>query len=97
MARVGFEPATLRKQGTEPTTEPPYPTKQIKCWQNNHSYKIMSDSNVCMYIICPQTEFSSVLDEDLIYPLIKVKILKQVKTAPYSCCAGTQTLLMGDL
>ena len=24
--RVGFEPATLRTQGTEPTTEPPCPT-----------------------------------------------------------------------
>src|SRR6218665_405855 len=25
-ARVGFEPPTLRRQGTEPTTEPPRPT-----------------------------------------------------------------------
>ena len=24
-ARVGFEPATFRTQGTEPTTEPPRP------------------------------------------------------------------------
>ena len=29
-ARVGFEPATLlRTQGTEPTTEPPCPTRSI--------------------------------------------------------------------
>src|SRR6218665_1781751 len=26
-ARVGFEPATFRTQGTESTTEPPHPTK----------------------------------------------------------------------
>ena len=25
-ARVGFEPATIRMQGTEPTTEQPHPT-----------------------------------------------------------------------
>ena len=46
VARVGFEPAIFRKQGTELTTEPPRPTNQQNLMKtepathNIHHYSI---------------------------------------------------------
>ena len=43
VARVGFEPATFRTQGTEPTAEPPHP-------HISYSIGIIAHSAVC--ILC---------------------------------------------